>query len=549
MTILEREDVSTTENTPLLATPDAEIDSKQDGRMTVVRTLSISILMGILIFIQATNISMITTTQSDIAADLDAFSEVTWFTSSFLIAMSSITPLGGRLSQIFSPRNYILGSSIVMAIGLLITSLAKTLWVFLLGRVITGGGGAGIMATSIILVLELSSKKRRGLFIGMVNAGFTTGVASGAVLAGAVTPHFGWRCIYWIQAPVCLVTGVLLFLAIPPRDSADSSGGSLLKSLARVDYLGILTFTGSLVLLLFSLSSTDIPITPLVLGALLFVSFLFVESKYSSEPIIPVTVLKTRSVLLTCFAGSGVMVARWAVLFYTPVYAIAVRGWSPASAGLILVPTNAGFGLGGLLVGWIHIRKAGSYYISCLIIYLLFTLALFALTPLSTSTSNAAMYVAATFFNGACTGALLNYTLSHVLHLTTPDVHYIVTSLVALFRGLAGSVGSAVGGGLFTRVLKKSLETGFAKNGIYRPDLVRQLVGGPAFVRALNGLEKQVAIHSYEEALKTLFLAGSALAFAMTVLQAGTGWNAPDSHLEEASGRSDDVLVQESVEA
>lgn len=79
-----------------------------------------------------------------------------------------------------------------MAIGLLITSLAKTLWVFLLGRFVTGGGGAGIMATSIILVLELSSKKRRGLFIGMVNAGFTTGVASGAVLAGAVTPHFGW---------------------------------------------------------------------------------------------------------------------------------------------------------------------------------------------------------------------------------------------------------------------------------------------------------------------------------------------------------------------
>jgi hypothetical protein len=30
---------------------------------------------------------------------------------------------------------------------------------------------------------------------------------------------------------------------------------------------------------------------------------------------------------------------------------------------LILVPTNAGFGLGGLLVGLIHIRKSGSYYL------------------------------------------------------------------------------------------------------------------------------------------------------------------------------------------
>jgi hypothetical protein len=56
------------------------------------------------------------------------------------------------------------------------------------------------------------------------------------------------------------------------------------------------------------------------------------------------------------------MISRWAVLFYTPIYALAVRGWPPASAGLILIPTNAGFGLGGLLVGWAHIRKADSYY-------------------------------------------------------------------------------------------------------------------------------------------------------------------------------------------
>lgn len=90
--------------------------------------------------------------------------------------------------------------------------------------------------------------------------------------------------------------------------------------------------------------------------------FLVVESKLTTEPIIPTPVLKLKSVLFTCLAGLGLMMGRWSVLFFTPVYAMAVRGWGAASAGLILVPTNAGFGLGGLLVGWIHIRKAGSYY-------------------------------------------------------------------------------------------------------------------------------------------------------------------------------------------
>jgi MFS family permease len=66
--------------------------------------------------------------------------------------------------------------------------------VFLLGRAVSGCGGGGLMVTAIILTLDLTSKKRRGLFIGLINVGMTTGVSSGAVLAGLLTPTFGWVC-------------------------------------------------------------------------------------------------------------------------------------------------------------------------------------------------------------------------------------------------------------------------------------------------------------------------------------------------------------------
>ena len=49
-----------------------------------------------------------------------------------------------------------------------------------------------MMTIALILVLELSSKKKRGLFVGLVNTGFTTGVSFGAVLAGALLPVTGW---------------------------------------------------------------------------------------------------------------------------------------------------------------------------------------------------------------------------------------------------------------------------------------------------------------------------------------------------------------------
>jgi MFS family permease len=83
-------------------------------------------------------------------------------------------------------------SSILFSVGGIITSQALSLRIFLLGRAISGAGGAGIMTIAIILVLELSSKKKRGLFIGLVNTGFTSGVSLGAVIAGALLPMTGW---------------------------------------------------------------------------------------------------------------------------------------------------------------------------------------------------------------------------------------------------------------------------------------------------------------------------------------------------------------------
>src|SRR6185437_6868365 len=102
--------------------------------------------------------------------------------------MSSFSPLSARMAQIFNPRICVLVASVFFAIGGLVSSQASNLTGFLIGRAIQGLGGAGIMTISFILVLELAGKKRRGLYIGLVNTGFTIGVSFGAVVAGALLP-------------------------------------------------------------------------------------------------------------------------------------------------------------------------------------------------------------------------------------------------------------------------------------------------------------------------------------------------------------------------
>lgn len=87
------------------------------------------------------------------------------------------------------------------------------------------------------------------------------------------------------------------------------------------------------------------------------------EARYATDPIIPLSVLKSRGALLGSLATAILMMIRWMVLFYAPLYAIAVREWDLSIAGTMLIPANAGFALGGLVVGWLHIRRAGSFYL------------------------------------------------------------------------------------------------------------------------------------------------------------------------------------------
>jgi len=465
--------------------------------------------------------------------------------------MSSLAPLMGRLSQVFSGRLCMFFSTMLISIGTLVTGLSTSFKMFLVGRALTGAGGGGIFIVASIIVIQMTSPKRRGLYIGLVNTGMTVGVSLGAVIAGALEPKIGWKPLFWIQSPISLLAGISLLLSIPSDYSKENqySDMSLGQKMRRIDYSGILLLIATIILFLLGLSGPKILWTPLILSAFALPVFIMNESHVATDPVIPVSVLKSRGTLLTCFATLGFMMARWIILFYTPMYAIAVRSWDPAVAGSILIPTNAGFATGGILAGVFHIKRTGSFYLHSVVSMGLFPVTMAVLAFISTSSSPWGGYVVMVFLNGLITGASMNYAMVHLLHLTHADVHPIVISLLATFRGFAGSFGSAIGGGIFGRVLHKSLKDGFLNAGLtHRGELIRKLLGSPALVSKLDGKEHTVAVSAYEDAFKVLFLSAVALSIIVALVQAGTGWKEPVEK-EEPLAHEEEVEGEENLVA
>ncbi|KAF7870518.1 hypothetical protein EAF04_004262 [Stromatinia cepivora] len=506
-----------------------DIEDKANQQVGKLRAILISISVFGLIFLQATNMSGISTTQSKIAEDLDSFTEASWFTSTYLIAMSSISPVAARLAQIFSPRNCILTAALLFAIGGIVTSQATDLKTFLMGRAISGIGGAGIMTISLILILELTSKKRRGIFIGLTNSGFTLGVSLGAVVWGALLPVVGWRSLFLFQSPLAVLSGIGIYFSIPKSFTSGHKsvdGETITSKLAKIDYLGSLFLITTIILFLYGLSSPKVEWLPILFSILTLILFLYIELKIATDPIIPISVLKSRGALLSCISQLGIMSARWSILFYAPVYAISIRGWSPASAGSILIPTNVGFALGGIIAGAFHIKRAGSFWLPCIISLTLFSTTLIFFSQFSLPNTPVPLFILLALTNGLCIGAAVNYTLAHLLHLTPPSTHFISTSLITTFRGFAGSFGSAIGGGAFIRVLKTGLEDGFTRNGGMegREELVRKLLGSPALVDTLAGVERSVAVQAYVSGFRALWGGAAVVAFLMVGVQAAAGW-------------------------
>lgn len=499
--------------------------------LVIISTLAVLLILGV------GNISLLTTTQGAIASDLNAFEYTTWFTSTFLAALSSTGPVYAKLSYVFQTRHLLLGACITSFLGALITSSTPSIAGFLVGRAVAGIGAAGVTCVVQVLV-QWAPAKRRGLYQGLLNTGYTAGVASGAIVGGALQPAMGWRAMFWLQLPLIALAGTVLVFAIPtaiiglrPRQADHEL--SNLEKLSRIDYIGAALLIAALVSLLYGLASPQFNIASiLALVVSLFLLtplFVYQEAFRHDDPIVPVKVLKSRPVLFACLSTLIYMISRWMVLFYTPVYATAARDMHPAKAGSLLLPTNIGFALGGLITGQFHIRRDGSFYAACLAIFTLYPISLLAITFATTQTVSMVFYWFLLLANGLCAGGAMNYSLAHLQHLVHVDVRLIAISIYFTFRGFAGTFGATLGGSIFFKALGVALRSRFAEAHLKpSPDLLRQLIGSPRAVQDLTGVWKTTAAQAYTDALRMLFLAAVGMSIITFVLQALTGWKGPE---------------------
>ncbi|KAE8327604.1 major facilitator superfamily domain-containing protein [Aspergillus sergii] len=303
-----------------------------------------SLFLGV--FVVSLDTSIIGVVIPSISSHFHALDDAAWYGSAYLLTITAFQPLMGSMYKFFKVELVFQICLVVFEVGSILCAAATNSAMFIVGRAIAGTGAAGILQGALSIIAITVVLEKRPLYQGIVISVFVISVCVGPVLGGAFTTHGIWRWCFWINVPIGGVTLVLLLFVLRIRNAANENRSLPLKvKLQHMDPIGCIVFIGAVCCLLLALqwggqtkpwhSAT---IIGLFVGfGLLSTLFVGIQVWRKERALIPLRVLRQRSI----WTSGGVLFclgsATYAVTYYMPYYFQAVQGADAVHSGVDLI--------------------------------------------------------------------------------------------------------------------------------------------------------------------------------------------------------------------
>ncbi|WP_105567378.1 MFS transporter [Microbacterium halophytorum] len=142
-------------------------------------------------------------------------SELGTVISATLIGMAIGAFAIGRLADIVGRRWTVIGSAVVSTVGMFLAASSTDVLQLGIWRVLTGLGVGGILASITVLTSEFSSRRWRGMAIGLYTAGYGVGAFLGGIAANSLEASYGWRSIFLVGASASVLVVIALIVVVP----------------------------------------------------------------------------------------------------------------------------------------------------------------------------------------------------------------------------------------------------------------------------------------------------------------------------------------------
>ncbi|HTU36643.1 MAG TPA: MFS transporter [Acidimicrobiales bacterium] len=371
-----------------------------------------------------------------------------WMLMGFMVVLAVLVVTLGRVGDIFGRvRIFNLGFAVFTTFSILLavtwlTGTAGAIWLIVM-RVGQGVGGAMLFANSSAIITDAFPADKRGLGLGINNVAAVAGSFVGLVLGGLLAP-VEWHLVFLISVPFGVIGTLWAYVKLEDRG---------IRTPAKIDWLGNVTFAVGLVLVLIGITYGLLPYgghtmgwtSPIVMaeifgGIAILIAFGFIETKVA-HPMFRLTLFRIRAFSAGNVASFLASLSRGGLMFMLVIWLqgiwLPLHGYSfeqtPLWAGIYMIPLTVGLLLAGPVSGVLADRYGARPFATGGLVLVALTFIALILLPVDFPYLGFAVLI---FFNSIGMGMFI-----------APNQTGIMNSLPASQRGagagMAGTVNSS----------------------------------------------------------------------------------------------------------
>jgi EmrB/QacA subfamily drug resistance transporter len=290
-------------------------------------------LLATVQFMVVLDIAIVNVALPSIQADLGFSQEnLQWVISAYALMFGGFLLLGGRAADLLGRRRLFIGGLALFSVASLFSGLAWSDEALIVARGFQGLGAAVITPAALsILMTTFAEGKERNVALGVWGAVGAFGAVAGVLLGGILTDLLSWEWIFYINVPVGLAAMALAPVLL--QESRDTAAKSF-------DALGAILVTGGLVTLVYGITQannngwTSAETIGLFAGAAALLAGFVGWELRASEPLMPFSIFRVRTVAAANIAGLILGTATFSMFLMLTLYMQDVLRYSPLETGV-----------------------------------------------------------------------------------------------------------------------------------------------------------------------------------------------------------------------
>ena len=415
--------------------PDAAPEPPAPLDHSSIRAIMVGILLAM--FLSALEQTIVAPALPTIGRMLGDVENLSWVVTAYLLANTAVTPLFGKLSDIYGRRRMMLAAIVIFLAGSVACALAPNMPALIAGRALQGIGGGGILPLAHIIIGDMVSPLERARYQSYTSIMFLAASIAGPVLGGVLTDYLHWTMIFWINLPLGLAALWMTDRALkklPRHDrphSLDVVGAGLMVAAALALMLAM-TWGGT------RYPWLSAPILGLLAAAVVLWAAFVLRLLHAPEPFVPLDVLREPiigAVTAAGFFSVGVVIG---LSIFLPLYFELVLGFSPSGSGTGLIVFLAAATVGSFAAGRLMAVTARYKRVPIAGLALgLIMLVAFALKPAGLSLLEVCVLLS---IGGAGLGVMYPVTTTIVQNTVRPQALGTATGSLNFARQLGGTI-------------------------------------------------------------------------------------------------------------